>query len=90
MVARVSYSVAQRARHREKAHLYPLRQRVRGLQSLSRVAHEFDEDVARMIHALESWVTGNLDWSFAMSRYFGSETSQIRKTLRVRLSEVEC
>ena len=46
-----------------------------------------DADVARFIGALETWIVGNIRWSFATKRYFGNEYEEIRKTLTVKLAD---
>lgn len=35
--------------------------------------------------AMETWVAGNLTWSFATRRYFGPEHLEIKETLIVKL-----
>lgn len=35
--------------------------------------------------AMQSWVAGNLDWSFGTRRYFGKNHLRIRETLLVDL-----
>lgn len=35
---------------------------------------------------MQSWVTGNLAWSFATRRYFGADHLNIKKTLVITLS----
>lgn len=34
---------------------------------------------------MESWVAGNLAWSFGTRRYFGADHLKIRETLTVKL-----
>lgn len=38
------------------------------------------------VTAMESWVAGNLDWSFATPRYFGAGYERVRETLAVHLT----
>ena len=45
-----------------------------------------DADVTRFIGALETWIVGNINWSFATKRYFGRDHEEIRKTLVVKLA----
>ncbi|KAL5485913.1 hypothetical protein ACEPAI_6956 [Sanghuangporus weigelae] len=46
-----------------------------------------DDDVMRFIGALETWIIGNICWSFATRRYFGRDHDEIRKTLVVKLAD---
>jgi len=46
---------------------------------------ETDATVAKFIMAMESWVKGNLEWSFETIRYFGSQREQVKETLVVNL-----
>ncbi len=34
---------------------------------------------------MQSWVSGNLDWSFATLRYFGADHMKVKETLVVQL-----
>ncbi|KAJ3551248.1 hypothetical protein NM688_g4813 [Phlebia brevispora] len=55
-------------------------------QELPSFGKEMDDIVARHVAAMEYWVAGNLDWSFATPRYFGKDYKHVRETLTVRLS----
>lgn len=46
---------------------------------------EWDPVVAQFVMAMESWVIGNLEWSFETQRYFGPQHSKIKETLIVEL-----
>ncbi|KAI0077885.1 terpenoid synthase [Panus rudis PR-1116 ss-1] len=46
---------------------------------------EMDATVSQYIMAMESWIIGNLEWSFATQRYFGTQRQAIRETLTVEL-----
>jgi len=54
---------------------------------------EIDSAVSKYFDAIETWVVGNLDWSFASKRYFGEASDEVKKarivTLYPRKSEVE-
>lgn len=50
-------------------------------------AHDIDHDVAIFIQSMETWVVGNLYWSFATQRYFGPEHNKVEQTLVVQLKE---
>ncbi|EJD06758.1 terpenoid synthase [Fomitiporia mediterranea MF3/22] len=56
-------------------------------QTLRPFSKETDEDVKQFISALETWIIGNICWSFATRRYFGREHEEIRKTLVVELAD---
>lgn len=55
--------------------------------SLPSFGEKTDVDIMRFIDALETWIIGNIHWSFATRRYFGREHEEIRKTLVVRLAD---
>lgn len=42
--------------------------------------------VRQYVMAMETWVAGNLTWSFGTRRYFGDEHLEIQKTLTVTLA----
>ena len=44
-----------------------------------------DQGMSKYIDAIEMWVAGYLDWSFASKRYFGRESEEVRKTRIVKL-----
>lgn len=44
-----------------------------------------DKQVAAYMQGLESWMTGNIDWSFVTRRYFGDEGAEIKRTRSVTL-----
>ncbi|TCD63578.1 terpene cyclase [Steccherinum ochraceum] len=46
---------------------------------------DLDAKVEKFIMASETWVVGNLNWSFETPRYFGSQREQVQKTLEVKL-----
>jgi hypothetical protein len=46
---------------------------------------EIDGQVAAYTRGLESWISGNLEWSFLTERYFGNRGQEIKKDLRVNL-----
>ncbi|KAF8499976.1 isoprenoid synthase domain-containing protein [Gautieria morchelliformis] len=46
---------------------------------------EIDSQVAAYTRGLESWISGNLEWSFLTHRYFGNRGQEIKKNLRVGL-----
>ena len=54
-------------------------------KSLPSWGAKIDHEVAQYTMALESWVIGNLNWSFESLRYFGSTRHEVRRTLVVRL-----
>ena len=47
---------------------------------------EIDCAVSKYIDAVEIWVIGYLDWSFASKRYFGQMSEEIKKTRIVKFS----
>ena len=46
-----------------------------------------DKDVARFIDALETWIVGNIRWSFSTMRYFGRDHEEVQRTLVVKLAD---
>jgi len=48
---------------------------------------EVDEAVSRYVAALETWVSGNLEWSLNSPRYFGDSVEEVRRTRQVLLAE---
>lgn len=58
-------------------------------EALQSFGKETDDDVRRFIGALETWIVGNICWSFSTRRYFGKDHEEIRKTLIVKLAERE-
>lgn len=46
-----------------------------------------DRDVAKFIDALETWIVGNIRWSFSTMRYFGRDHEEIQRTLVVKLAD---
>ena len=46
---------------------------------------KIDAEVAQYIMAMETWVIGNLNWSFETQRYFGHARHEIRRTRIVHL-----
>ncbi len=46
---------------------------------------EWDPVVSQFVMAMESWVIGNLEWSFETQRYFGPYRAKIKETLIVEL-----
>ena len=46
---------------------------------------KIDSQVAAYTRGLESWISGNLEWSFVTQRYFGNRGQEIKKNLRVNL-----
>jgi len=46
---------------------------------------EVDRAIGRYIDAIEIWVVGNLDWSFASKRYFGEASEDVMKLRIVKL-----
>lgn len=46
-----------------------------------------DKNVKRFIDALETWIIGNICWSFSTRRYFGRDHEEIRRTLMVKLAD---
>ncbi|KAJ8497019.1 hypothetical protein ONZ51_g762 [Trametes cubensis] len=54
-------------------------------KSLPNWGVKIDHEVVQYTMALESWVIGNLNWSFESLRYFGSTRHEVRRTLVVRL-----
>ncbi|KAK7690615.1 hypothetical protein QCA50_005714 [Cerrena zonata] len=47
---------------------------------------EMDPTVAQFVMAMESWIIGNLMWSFETLRYFGAKREEVKKTLVVELT----
>ncbi|KAH8111216.1 terpenoid synthase [Phellopilus nigrolimitatus] len=47
---------------------------------------EIDANLHKYIHGLETWITGNLRYSFKTPRYFGDEREEVEKTLVVRMN----
>ncbi|KAH8113532.1 terpenoid synthase [Phellopilus nigrolimitatus] len=45
-----------------------------------------DDNLREYIHGLETWVTGNLQYSFITPRYFGDEREEVRRTHVVKLA----
>ncbi|KAI0325770.1 terpenoid synthase [Cubamyces sp. BRFM 1775] len=54
-------------------------------ESLPSWGEKIDHDVARYAMAMESWVIGNLNWSFETLRYFGPARLDVRRTGVVHL-----
>ena len=46
---------------------------------------EWDDTVSQFVMAMESWIIGNLEWSFETQRYFGPYHAKIKETLIVEL-----
>ncbi|KAH8111225.1 terpenoid synthase [Phellopilus nigrolimitatus] len=46
-----------------------------------------DANLQKYINGLETWVTGNLRYSFTTPRYFGDDREEVEKTLIVKLAE---
>jgi inorganic triphosphatase YgiF len=44
-----------------------------------------DRQVETYLRDLSDWVVGNLEWSFASQRYFGTESDKIRKGAPVQI-----
>ncbi|PSR88980.1 hypothetical protein PHLCEN_2v4942 [Hermanssonia centrifuga] len=53
--------------------------------ALPSFGEEMDYVVSKYIMAMQSWVSGNLDWSFATLRYFGADHMKVKETLVVQL-----
>ena len=47
---------------------------------------EMETTVSQFIMAMESWIVGNLVWSFETLRYFGARGEEVKKTLVVELT----
>lgn len=45
-----------------------------------------DTQLAAFVYGLESWMIGNLNWSFVTLRYFGTEGQDIKRTRWVTLT----
>lgn len=58
-------------------------------ESLPSFGKEVDANVRLFISALETWIVGNIHWSFSTKRYFGKEHNEVRRTLTVKLSPPE-
>ena len=56
-------------------------------KNLRSFGEETDNNVRQFIQALETWIIGNICWSFATRRYFGRDHEEIRKTLVVKLMD---
>jgi hypothetical protein len=50
---------------------------------------EIDSQVAAYARGLESWIAGNVEWSFLTLRYFGSSGQDIKKHGSVKLLSPE-
>jgi len=59
----------------------------RNKEALPSIAPGVDQDVAKYVFAMEQWIVGNIGWSFASPRYFGSEHEEVRRSLVVKLKE---
>lgn len=46
---------------------------------------KIDDQVAQYAMAMETWVIGNLNWSFETQRYFGHARHEIKRTRVVHL-----
>ena len=51
------------------------------------VDQDIDKDVQIYVQSLEYWITGNIYWSFATKRYFGTEHKEVERSLVVKLKE---
>lgn len=58
-------------------------------ESLPSFGKAVDGNVQLFISALETWIVGNIHWSFSTKRYFGKEHEEVRRTLTVKLSPPE-
>ena len=47
---------------------------------------KIDNEVAQYAKAMETWVIGNLNWSFETQRYFGHARHEIKRTRVVHLT----
>ncbi|THH10888.1 hypothetical protein EW145_g1027 [Phellinidium pouzarii] len=56
-------------------------------ETLRSFGEKVDTDVYLFISALETWIVGNIFWSFSTERYFGKDHEEVRKTLTVRLAK---
>lgn len=56
-------------------------------EALPSIAPGVDQDVAKYVFAMEQWIVGNIGWSFASQRYFGSEHEEVRRSLVVKLKQ---
>ena len=54
-------------------------------QNFPTFGQEVDRAVSKYIDAMEIWVIGYLDWSFASQRYFGQMSEEVKKTRIVKL-----
>ena len=55
-------------------------------ESLPSFGEKTDENVHQFISALETWIVGNIHWSFSTKRYFGKEHDEVRRTLTIKLA----
>ena len=55
-------------------------------ESLPSFGEKVDSEVHLFISALETWIVGNIHWSFSTKRYFGKDFDEVRRTLTVKLS----
>jgi len=49
--------------------------------------HESDLIVMKFVAALEMWVVGSCEWSFRITRYFGAEHNEVKRTRVVRIHQ---
>lgn len=56
-------------------------------ETLRSFGEKVDENVYLFISALETWIVGNICWSFSTKRYFGKDHEEVRRTLMVRLAK---
>lgn len=54
-------------------------------RSLPSWGAKLDGEVAQYAMAMETWVIGNLNWSFETQRYFGHARQEIKRTRVVHL-----
>lgn len=48
----------------------------------------WDGVIVQIVELLESWVIGNIIWSFEASRYFGADAGKVKNTLVVEMSSM--
>ena len=79
------YTLQQAVDHAGKAFTDLVRRLLEARQNFPRFGPEIDRAVSRYIDAIETWVVGSLDWSFASKRYFGQASEDVKKMRIVKL-----
>jgi alpha-muurolene/germacrene-A/gamma-muurolene synthase len=79
------YTLQQAVDHAGEAFSGLVRRLFQSRQNFPRFGQETDDIVNKYIDAMETWVAGYLDWSFASKRYFGQASEEIKKTRIVKL-----